>query len=287
MKKSFLLLVVLAATACMASGQRRLNVRDQETIKRTLEFSSGNGTKLLEVDGVNGSIHVTGYDGRNIEMIANKTIRAESQDKVETAKREVKLDITDKSDTVRIYVDQPGHEHSTTSSSHSDWSDHGYEVSFDFEIRVPRQAAIHLWTVNGGDIDVQNVSGDFDVRHVNGSVELQGLSGSGSAHTVNGHVKAGFVNNPKADSSFGSINGTIEVAFQKNLSANLRYKTMNGGVYTDFPVTTLASLPGTAERRNGKFVYKSNGFSGARIGNGGPELTFENLNGNIQILQAK
>lgn len=79
----------------------------------------------------------------------------------------------------------------------------------------------------------------------------------------------------------------IEVAFQKNLSADLRYKTFNGGVYTDFPITSLPAAAGTAERRNGKFVYKSNGYSGARVGNGGPEIQFDGFNGNIRILQAK
>src|SRR5687768_5516006 len=98
-------ILICAITACALSGQKRLNVREQETIRQTLEFSSENGTKLLEVDNISGSIRVTGYDGRSIEMTAEKTIRAESQDQLQIAKREVKLDVTDKADTVRIYVD--------------------------------------------------------------------------------------------------------------------------------------------------------------------------------------
>ena len=292
MKKSFMIFVgfsLLGIAVCIAGSQRRArrSEEEHETIKRTLEFSGGNGTKLLEVDGVSGSIHVTGYDGRSVEMTANKTIHADSPEKIQTAKQEVKLDIDDKADTIRIYVDQPGHERSTTSSSRSHWFDRGYDVDFDFEIRVPRQAGIHLWTVNGGDVRVQDVAGDFDVSNVNGGVEMSGIAGSGNAHTVNGQVEVKFASNPKRDSSFGSVNGSIEVAFKPNLSADLRYKTLNGGVFTDFPVTALASTPGAAERRNGKFVYRSNGFSGVRVGNGGPELRFEGLNGDIRILESK
>jgi len=281
------LIVVLSLTGGVANGQRRLRLENQEMIKKTLEFSSGNGTKVLEVDNVQGSIHVTGYDGRNVEMTARKTIRAASDDKMQTANREVKLDIADKADTISIYVDQPGHEHSTASSSHSHWSDHGYEVTFDFDFRVPRQTTLHLWTVNDGDINVANVSGDFDLNNINGGIELRDISGSGSAHTINGPVKAEFKSNPKDDSSFASLNGDIEAAFQPNLSADLRFKTFNGGVYTDFPVTALPAGPGTAERRNGKFVYKSNRFSSARIGNGGPEIVFDAFNGNVRILRIK
>src|SRR5205823_3204550 len=77
-------IVALSLTACVANGQRRLRLENQETIKKTLEFSSGNGTKVLEVDNVQGSIRVTGYDGRNVEMTATKTIRAASDDKMQT-----------------------------------------------------------------------------------------------------------------------------------------------------------------------------------------------------------
>ncbi len=286
MKNSLMIFAILGLTACTA-GAETYSVREQETIKRTLEFSSGSGTKTLEVDNVQGSIRVTGYDGRNVEMTVNKTIRAESQEKLQTAKQEVKLDISDKADTINIYADQPGHERSTRTSSHSHWTHRGYEVSFDFELRVPRPAAIHLWTVNDGDIDVRNIAGDFDVSNVNGGIGMRDMSGSGYAHTVNGPVTVAFASNPKRESSFHSINGVIEVTFQRNLSADLRYKTFNGGVYTDFPITALPAVPGAAERRNGKFIYKSNGFSGARVGNGGPEIKFDGFNGNIRILQAK
>src|SRR2546422_8794303 len=107
MKKIMLLCAVLSLATPITSGQR-LNVQDHETIRRTLEFSSGSGTKLLDLDNVQGSIRVTGYDGRNVEMVANKTIRAESDERLEAAKKEVRLDVTDKASTIQIYVDQPG-----------------------------------------------------------------------------------------------------------------------------------------------------------------------------------
>jgi hypothetical protein len=286
MKNSFLILAVLGIAATAAARQSRFSVREEETLKQTLEFAPGGGTRLLEVDAVFGSIRVTAHGGQNVEMVANKTVRAESQAKLQTARQEVRLDITDKSDTVRIYVDQPGHNRSRTSSRHSDWRDLGYEVKFDFDIRVPRQAAVHLWTVNDGDIHVQGIAGDFDVSNVNGDVELIGVSGSGRARTVNGRTKITFADNPKRNSSFATVNGAIEVAFQQDLSADLHFTTMNGGVYTDFPVTTLPST-GSVERRNGKFIYRGGRYSPVRVGNGGPELRFDGLNGDIRILQAR
>src|SRR5262245_53268884 len=176
MKKSFAVfaaLSIFALTATLAVAQRRLNTQDQETIRRTLEFSSGNGMRVLEVDNVEGSIRVSGYDGRNVEMVAYKTIRASSPERLEAAKREVRLDIMDRADTINIYVDQPGHERSTIGSSRSNSTNSEYRVSFDFEFRVPRQTAVHLWTVNDGDIAVAGIAGDFYVNHVNGSIDMR------------------------------------------------------------------------------------------------------------------
>jgi hypothetical protein len=290
MKKSFALFAALSIfgfTATVASAQRRLNVQDQETIRRTLEFSSGNGMRVLEVDNVEGSIRVSGYDGRNVEMVAYKTIRASSPERLEAAKREVRLDIMDRADTINIYVDQPGHERSTLGSNRSNSRDSGYRVSFDFEIRVPRQTAVHLWTINDGDIAVAGIAGDFHVNHVNGSIDMRDISGSGRAHTINGQVRVAFSGNPKRDSHFGSLNGNVDVTFQPDLSADIRFKNFNGGVYTDFPVSALSSVPNPPQRRNGKFIYQSSDFQSARVGNGGPTLEFDGFNGNIQILRAR
>jgi len=286
MKSALLLMLVpgLVAMNCVASAQRHFDIEEMDTIRRTLDFSPGNGPKILEVDNVNGRIRVTGYDGPSVEMVANTTIRAQSQTSLQLARQEVKLDISDKADSINIYVDQPGHERSSI-SSRSRWSNRGYEVTFDFDIRVPRRAEIHLWTVNGGPIEVEDVAGDFNVNNINGPIAMRNVSGSGRAHTINGPVNLAFAENPKQDSHFGSLNGDIDATFRPDLSADLRFKTFNGGVYTDFPVTTLPAAP-DALRQNGKLVLR-NEFSNARIGKGGPTLEFDGFNGNVRIRQGK
>jgi hypothetical protein len=285
-KRGLLILILWTTVACVAIGQRRLNVRDHETIRRTLDFANGATTRVLDVDNVQGSIRVTGYDGSTVEMIADKTIRAESQDRLSQAQHEVRLDIQDKQDTISVFVDQPGHERSTNSSSHSNWSDRGYEVSFNYEFRVPRQIAVRLRTINDGDIRVEDINGDFDVNNINGGIEMSSMSGSGRAHTINGGVRVTFRNNPRNDSHFGSLNGNIEVTFPQSLSADVRFKTFNGGVYTDFPVTGVPVTLNASQRRDGRLVYK-NEYQLARIGNGGPTLEFDGFNGDVRILQTK
>jgi DUF4097 and DUF4098 domain-containing protein YvlB len=99
---------------------------------------------------------------------------------------------------------------------------------------------------------------------------------------VNGKVTVVFARNPARECSFKTVNGDIDAAFRPNLSANVHVKTFNGDAYTDFESQPLAS-PASAERRNGKFIYRSNRASSFRIGSGGPELNFDTLNGTVRI----
>ena len=281
-----MLAVTIVLFTQIGSGQSRYSVQDRETIRRTLEFS-GSGTHILELDNVSGSIRVAGTNGNAVEMVAEKTIRAESQDRMLDAKRDVKLDITDRAETVRIYVDGPFRSdgRDRTRSWSSRWSDPGYRVDVAFDIRVPQGVKLRLRTVNAGDVRVENTNGDFEVENVNGGISMTDIRGSGSAHTVNGPVRVSFLENPKTASSFKSINGEIEVTFQPNFSAELQMKTFNGGLFTDFDVTSLPRTLRAGERINGRYVYKGDQFNGFRVGNGGPEIKFDGFNGDIKVLR--
>jgi DUF4097 and DUF4098 domain-containing protein YvlB len=163
-----------------------------------------------------------------------------------------------------------------------------YDVRFDFTIRVPRDARLRLCTINGGDLIVNGTEGGFDVDNVNGRIEMNGVAGAGRAHTVNGPVKVTFTANPTEASSFKTVNGNVDVSFIDGLSADFAMKTFNGGLFTDFDVQPLAGkAPAAPERREGKFVYRANDFTRVRVGRGGPEMSFETLNGNVHALRSR
>jgi hypothetical protein len=157
-------------------------------------------------------------------------------------------------------------------------------VTFDFEIKVPVATILRLGTVNNGDVRVENTTGDFDISNVNRGIDMTEVSGSGRVHTVNGPIKVLFARNPSSACSFGTVNGSIETSFRGNLNADVRVKTFNGQAFTDYDVTALPRMVAAGERRDGKFVYHSDDFNGMRIGNGGPELKYDTLNGSIRII---
>ena len=122
--------------------------------------------------------------------------------------------------------------------------------------------------------------------NVNGRLTLQNVRGSGTARTVNGAIVASFAERPRTASEFKTLNGDVVVTFPADLAANLKMKTLNGVLFTDFDVQTLPQSAAVPERRNGRFVYRSNQFTLVRAGRGGPELMFETFNGSVRVLRA-
>jgi len=291
LKRTLATTAIGLALLAPAEAQRssRFDVVDESSITRTLSFAAGGG-KTLDVRNINGFIHVEATDDTSVQMSIHKVIRAETQNDLAAAQREVQIEFVDQTARVGATVTE-ANRHVCGEEWEGDegrrWRRRNYSVTFDFTIRVPRDTALRLCTINGGDLTVQGTRGDFDIDNVNGLIDLRSIAGSGQAHTVNGAVTVTLTANPTKASSFKTVNGNVDVTFLDGLNAEFAMKTMNGGLFTDFEVTPLAvKAPAAGERQNGRFVYRANQHTRVRVGSGGPEITFETLNGNVRARRA-
>lgn len=282
MKKiSLAIIVAMILALTLGFGGDRMKVQEEETIQKTLTFQNPRKPKEIIVDNIFGAIDVEGYNGQEVKLTALKTIKARTEDKIQKARQEVTLDITEEGNTIDLYVNGPFRCHNRDRVR--DWRDPGYRVHYEFKLKVPHKTDVILKTVTDGDILVTDIEGDFDIKNVNGKIEMSGLAGSGNAHTVNGKIKIQFRKNPTTDCSFKTINGDIDIDFTQGLSADFRLKTFNGDAYSDFPIDYLPVRSAEKGRRDGKFIYKSDRFIGVRIDKGGPEIKMDTLNGDLLI----
>jgi hypothetical protein len=282
--KRIILIIFMLLIAVLLTEAGDFKVKENSSVEKNLAFEGGKKYQSLVLDNIFGNIIVEGYNGKIVKLTAEKTIHAKSKEKLENAKKEVKLKITTDGNAMSIIVDGPFRQE----DGRVNWCrDLGYTVKYDFQLKVPHKTALTLRTVNDGDVKVSNVQGDFDIHNVNGLLQIDKIAGSGTAHTVNGKVQVDFVKNPKSDCSFHTINGKVDVRFRPGLSADFKLKTFNGEIYSDFPATYLPSNPGKGKREGGKYVYKSSRFQGIRIGKGGPKIKMDTLNGNIYITKGE
>ncbi len=258
-----------------------LNVRAEEKIEKSFPMPAAH--RSLEIDNIWGSIEVVGTFSNEARLTVNKSLRAESKEKLEQARKDVTLDITQQPDLLKLYVNGPFRCDCHDCNRSRD--DEGYIVKMDFQLQVPRDIDIKIKTVNEGRVSVRDINGSFLVRNVNGDIQIHNIAGSGTARTVNGPVKVSFRQNPREASDFQTVNGNIELQFARDLSADFRFKTFNGGIYSDFPVTALPVAGMQQERRGSKVVFRADRYTGARIASGGPQIKVENLNGDIRILE--
>src|SRR5712675_801423 len=257
--------------------------REQEKIEKTFSMPAGTGRRTLEIDNVWGSIEVMGTASDRAQLTVNKSIRAESKGKIEQAKKDVTLDITQQGDVLKLYVDGPFRCNCHDCERSRD--DEGYVVKMDFKVQVPRDIDIKIKTVNEGHVSVRDINGSFLVRNVNGDIQIRNIAGSGTARTVNGPVKVSFRQNPREASEFETVNGAVELAFARDLAADFKFKTFNGGIYSDFPVTALPVQGMKEEHHGAKVIFRADRYTGARVNAGGPQIKVENLNGDIRILE--
>jgi len=282
------LLAVALRPSCVRAAEdhdREFTVRKQETVEKTITLPAG-ANASLDIDNIFGSIEIAGGASGRIQVVVTKTYRADSDAALQRALKEVSLDITRDGGAVKLYVNGPFRCHHDNDGSCCDWDgDRGYSVKMDFKVTVPAETDLEARTINEGRVRISDVVGKFLVRNVNGGIEMNSVAGSGSARTVNGPVTVSFRRNPRENSDFKTINGNVELRFAPGLSADFRFKTFNGGIYSDFPVTSLPVRGASVEHQGGKVIFRTDRFSGARVGSGGPEIQVENLNGDIRLLE--
>ncbi len=285
---------ILLLTAALAlAPAARAEVAETETEHHELRLEQPLDARL-RIDLLNGSIAVVPGAGDTVRAVVTIRRTADDEGRLETARREIRLEIAQTEGTSSFVMRTPWNRRESCAGAASGgarcdfpgWDRLGYEVAYDLRVEVPRSVALELETV-WGDIDVRGIEGPFEVGSVFGEVRLKGLASAGSASNVNGPLWAAFAHAPASESEFQTVNGPLEVRLPRSADADLSFQTLNGEVTTDLPVRSMPRPVGVAERKGGRFVYRSAAGAWVRLGDGGPTFTFETVNGDITLLAAE
>jgi len=260
----------------MLSG--RLVAQDNGKEQLIVPLSDPGKPYKINVGLTDGSITVTGYDGKDILIDGETEGQKNSSDRNESSggmrrinSHNLSITAEEKNNQVSIHTDRPN-------------------KTIHLSIKIPKGvSSIKLETVNNGDITVNNVSGEMEITNVNGSIKLSDVSGSVVANTVNGDVKATFKSiDAQAPMAFSTLNGDVDVSFPAGLKANVKLKSDNGGIFTDFEIAVDKTQP-TAERTTEGKMYKISvkDWVYGKIGGGGPEIMMKNMNGNVYARKSK
>jgi DUF4097 and DUF4098 domain-containing protein YvlB len=206
----------------------------------------------FELQNVNGTVEVQGWDRNEVEVHAVKTAKHKESDL-----ERVSIEIDAKPDAVSVSTHYPQNE--------------GVEVAVDYTIHVPHGARVeHIGTVNGT-LRVAGVETVEDLHAVNGNIEVFEAGGSVHAHTTNGNVHLELAHlQDKTGATAETTNGSLVLAVPSDMQANVEARCLNGNFYSELPITMESTQ--RPREMHGK------------LGRGGAPIHLRTVNGGIRVV---
>jgi len=237
---SMILLAVALAPACLAITKE---------FNQTYPLQPGGS---FELQNVNGTVDVQGWDRDTVEIHAVKTAKNRESD-LEL----VSIDVDAKAGVVSVATRYPQNE--------------GVEVAVEYTVRIPHCAHVeHLGTVNGT-LRVSGIDRVEDLRTVNGSIEVYEAGGAVHAHTTNGNVHLELLHVQDKNGAIAeTTNGSVLLAVPTDTHADLETRCLNGNFSSELPVTFESTLK--PREMHGK------------LGPGGAPIRLHTVNGGIRLV---
>lgn len=217
--------------------------------KQTYPLQAG-GT--FDLQNVNGTVEVQGWDRNEVEVQAVKTAKHKESDLELVA-----IDVDAKPGMVSVSTRYPQNE--------------GVEVAVEYVVHVPHYAHVeHLATVNGT-LRVSGVDAVEDLRTVNGNIEVYEGGNAVHAHTTNGNVHLELLHTQdKAGALAETTNGSVLLAVPQDMQADLDARCLNGSFTSELPLALESS----------QHPRETHG----KLGKGGTPIRLRTINGGIQVV---
>jgi DUF4097 and DUF4098 domain-containing protein YvlB len=209
----------------------------------------------VDVVNVNGRIDVEGVDGATMDVKAEITVRAGSDEAARDLLKQVEIREDNTNGRVRLETRYP------KGLGRSN-------VSVKYTLRVPRTAGVTVETTNGS-IVVNQMAGWVRAETTNGSVEGRNLSGAVSASTTNGGVDMAVTALAPDGVTIESTNGSVSLRVPAEAKGTISARCVNGGIR----VSDLNVEKTDSSRRR---------LEGTLNG-GGPAIKLETVNGGIRL----
>ena len=206
----------------------------------------------FELQNVNGTVEVQGWDRDVVEVHAVKTAKLKESDL-----ERVSIDVSANGGAVSILTRYPRNV--------------GVEVAVEYTIHVPHGAKVeHMGTVNGT-LRIAGVNEVEELRTVNGNIEVYGADSMVRARTTNGNVRLELSHVHGVTGTIAeTTNGSVVLALPADSQADLEARSLNGNFLSELPMAIESSLK--PREVHGK------------LGHGGVPIKLHTINGGIRVV---
>jgi len=190
---------VLAAAVFVAAFVAAPALAEQKFEEKFAKTEALAKTGKLTLSNISGQIDVAVWKEAQVKIEAVKTSKADSLEKAKENAAKVTIEVTKEGDIVRVETKYP-------KNSGNSWGGDKINVSVDYKIWVPDQAAVEIKSVSG-DVTVAPLGGKAKVDCVSGNVDLGGAAGA-EIKLVSGDLK---MENIAGDAFIKAVSGNIDI----------------------------------------------------------------------------
>lgn len=266
-----------------------MSQRTNEDVEMRIPASEFNAETIFHLKNINGDLNAVGYEGDEILITGTKIVTGKPATRDNFNPEEIYLDRLSGTNSIFVFVQHPGAEVEVSGDElhyTSNRKKNNLEFEFNLQLKIPHYLMSHISTINGGEVVVEGLSNGLNTANINGSVFVNNVAGPVKAQTVNGNVRVEYEETPSGEADFHTVNGIIEVIAPKNLSVVVTFKSLHGELYTDFE--QIKYLQNRVKKNsNGTTLFSIGKTTPIQIGEGGPEMRIQLLNGNAYIKQRK
>jgi DUF4097 and DUF4098 domain-containing protein YvlB len=215
----------------------------------------------VELDNINGAVHISTWDRSEVKVDAVKY--AGTKERLD----EAHIEIDSGKDYLSIRTRYPDHQ------NNFNWGSRNNPAGVEYTLTVPRTVRLDEIKLINGSLDVTGVTGEVRASCINGRLEAHDLAGRAELSTINGRLDARFDQLSGSSVELKSVNGSVELTIPSDSKAEIEASTLSGGIENDFGLHV------------NHHRYVGHELRG-ELGNGGPHIRLENVNGRIEIRHA-
>ena len=235
MKTSRSILWTFATVTLFALASTAWAIDLDETVEQSLPFAPGDS---LDLENVNGQIHITGWDRNEIHIEARKRARGASDSELQNALDGLEVVIEERDGGVSVITRYPRR-------SESRYSRDRVSLSVDYRVTLPANADLDLETVNGK-IWVEGVIGDLKMASTNGGIDIGHSGGRVDASTTNGGISVELSEVSEGEEMLlKTTNGSVSLYIPASARASLTARTTNGSILSDLPIESRGRVQRT------------------------------------------
>jgi len=211
---------------------------------------------VFELRDSNGTIQIETGEGNAVEVVADRTMKAGTEEAAKEALAHFE------------FIETVTPNHVAIDGSNFQSMMLGKSLKNEYHIRVPAWAGVTVNTSNG-DVRITGAGTPLRVKASNGRIRGTGLRGETTVTTTNGTTNLDFARMPEADITCETTNGEIVVVVPSDSKARISAHVTNGGIRHSGLDLSIAEE--TRRRLD------------ATIGGGGPQIRLSATNGVVSV----